>query len=219
MLASVPNVLTTARLVALVPFCILLAGSDDGQSVAAAVIFAAAAATDFLDGYIARHAHASSRFGRIADPLADRLLINLAVILLAYENRLSWWLAAPLLLRDVYLLITFERRRVATEVRVNRAGKWATATIMLAVLMMMLTTAVWPVVLYTAGLVISLAAACHYLLRCAPRGASHQSRRDGRRGGHAAAAADLQPTQADGAGGGEALHGAHHRAAASARHG
>ena len=170
MLASVPNVLTTARLVALVPFCILLAGSDDGQSVAAAVIFAAAAATDFLDGYIARHAHASSRFGRIADPLADRLLINLAVILLAYENRLSWWLAAPLLLRDVYLLITFERRRVATEVRVNRAGKWATATIMLAVLMMMLTTAVWPVVLYTAGLVISLAAACHYLLRMRTEG-------------------------------------------------
>ena len=92
------------------------------------------------------------------------------MILLAYENRLSWWLAAPLLLRDVYLLITFERRRVATEVRVNRAGKWATATIMLAVLMMMLTTAVWPVVLYTAGLVISLAAACHYLLRLRTEG-------------------------------------------------
>ena len=54
MLASVPNILTTARLVALVPFCILLAGASDGQSVPAAIIFAAASATDFLDGYIAR---------------------------------------------------------------------------------------------------------------------------------------------------------------------
>ena len=144
---------------------ILLAGSSDGQSIPAAVIFAAASATDFLDGYIARRTHASSRFGRIADPLADRLLINLTVILLAYENRMSWWLAAPLLLRDIYLMITFERRHVATEVHVNRAGKWATATIMFALLVMMLTTAVWPVVLYTAGLVISLAAAFHYALR------------------------------------------------------
>jgi cardiolipin synthase (CMP-forming) len=165
MLATLPNVLTTARLVALVPFIILLAGSSDGQSIPAAVIFAAASATDFLDGYIARRTHASSRFGRIADPLADRLLINLTVILLAYENRMSWWLAAPLLLRDIYLMITFERRHVATEVHVNRAGKWATATIMFALLVMMLTTAVWPVVLYTAGLVISLAAAFHYALR------------------------------------------------------
>ncbi len=165
MLATLPNVLTTARLVALVPFIILLAGASDGQSIPAAVIFAAASATDFLDGYIARRTHAYSRFGRIADPLADRLLINLTVILLAYENRLSWWLAAPLLLRDIYLMITFERRHVATEVRVNRAGKWATATIMFALLVMMLTTAIWPVVLYSAGLVISVAAACHYALR------------------------------------------------------
>ena len=65
----------------------------------------------------------------------------------------------------MYLLITFERRRVATEVRVNRTGKWATATIMLAVLTMMLTTAVWPVVLYVVGLALSVTAACQYLLR------------------------------------------------------
>ncbi len=165
MLASVPNVLTTARLVALVPFCILLAGSSDGQSGWAALIFAAASATDFLDGYIARHAHASSRFGRIADPLADRLLINLAVILLAYQDRLSWWLAAPLLLRDVYLMITFERRRVATEVQVNQVGKWATAAIMFSLLAMMLTTTIWPVVLYCIGLALSLTAAAVYLAR------------------------------------------------------
>ncbi len=70
MLASVPNVLTTARLVALVPFCILLAGADDGQSVAAAVIFAAASRTDFLDGYWPA-APTPRRFGRVADPIAD----------------------------------------------------------------------------------------------------------------------------------------------------
>jgi CDP-diacylglycerol--glycerol-3-phosphate 3-phosphatidyltransferase len=165
MLARVPNALTTARLVALVPFCILLLGASNGQSTWAAVIFAAASATDFLDGYIARHAHVQSRFGRIADPLADRLLINLTLIILGYENRLSWWLVAPLLLRDIYLMITFERRRVATEVQVNKVGKWATAAIMFALLTMMLTPAVWPVVLYCIGLALSIVAAGEYLAR------------------------------------------------------
>ena len=95
-----PNALTAARLVAIVPFTILLARSDDAVSTAAALLVAAAAWTDFLDGYLARHANAQTRFGRIADPLADRLLIDLALVLLVYHQRLEWWLAAPVLLRD-----------------------------------------------------------------------------------------------------------------------
>jgi phosphatidylglycerophosphate synthase len=90
--------------VAIVPFTILLARSDDAVSTAAALLFAAAAWTDFLDGYLARHANAQTRFGRIADPLADRLLIDLALVLLVYHQRLEWWLAAPVLLRDAHPL-------------------------------------------------------------------------------------------------------------------
>src|SRR4029078_1870403 len=94
------NALTAARLVAIVPFTVLLARSDDAISTGAALLFAAAASTYFLDGYLARHANAQPRFGRIADPLADRLLIDLALVLLVYHQRLEWWLAAPGLLRD-----------------------------------------------------------------------------------------------------------------------
>lgn len=165
MIALVPNVLTTLRLIAIVPFVILLGRAGDGQSIAAALIFALASATDFLDGYIARRAGVQSRFGRIADPLADRLLIDLCVILLAYQSRLAWWLALPLLLRDAYLAIAFERRHMATEVRVNFYGKLATAMIMVALLAMMLTPRLWADVLYAAGLAISLAAAVSYAIR------------------------------------------------------
>ena len=158
-----PNALTAARLVAVVPFTVLLARSDDGTSTGAAVLFAVAAGTDFLDGYLARHAHAQSRFGRIVDPLADRLLINLALILLVYHQRLEWWLAAPLLLRDALLAAVFRARHDATEVRVNLAGKAATATIMLSLFLLILIPDDWPKVLYVLGLVLSLIAGAKYL--------------------------------------------------------
>jgi CDP-diacylglycerol--glycerol-3-phosphate 3-phosphatidyltransferase len=158
-----PNALTAARLVAVVPFTILLARADDGVSVGAAVLFAAAAATDFLDGYLARHAHAQSRFGRIVDPLADRLLINLAIILLVYHHRLEWWLAAPVLLRDALLAAVFRARHEATEVRVNLLGKTATAAIMLSLMLLMLVEGDWPKVIYAMGVVLSVLAAVRYL--------------------------------------------------------
>jgi CDP-diacylglycerol--glycerol-3-phosphate 3-phosphatidyltransferase len=164
MLGWLPNLLTGARLVAVVPFTLLLAGASNGQSTAAAVIFIAASLTDYLDGYLARHTHHITRFGQIADPLADRLLIDLCVILLAYEARLSWWLAAPLLLRDAWLLLVFERRHV-TEVKVNMTGKVATALIMVSLAVMMLTESRIPEVTFVAGLATSLAAGLQYMSR------------------------------------------------------
>jgi cardiolipin synthase (CMP-forming) len=158
-----PNALTAARLVAVVPFTVLLAQADDAHSTGAAVIFAAAASTDFLDGYLARHAHVQSRFGRIVDPLADRLLINLAIILLVYHHRLEWWLAAPVLLRDAVLAAVFRARHDATRVRVNRAGKAATAAIMLSLFLLMLVPGDWPKLLYVFGLGLSLVAGAKYL--------------------------------------------------------
>ena len=163
MVKWLPNILTGARLVAVVPFTILLAQADDGVSTGAAVLFAAAASTDFLDGYLARHAHAQSRFGRIVDPLADRLLIDLALILLVYHQRLEWWLAAPVLLRDAMLAVVFRARHEVTEVRVNLIGKAATAAIMLSLFLLMLVDENWPKVLYAVGLLLSVVAGALYL--------------------------------------------------------
>ena len=143
-----PNALTAARLVAIVPFTILLARSDDAISTGAALLFAA---------------NAQTRFGRIADPLADRLLIDLALVLLVYHQRLEWWLAAPVLLRDALLAAVFRARHEATEVQVNMLGKAGTAAIMLSLFLLMLTEQNWPKVLYVLGLALSVAAGARYL--------------------------------------------------------
>ncbi|HLK42006.1 MAG TPA: CDP-alcohol phosphatidyltransferase family protein [Thermoleophilia bacterium] len=160
-----PNALTGARLVAIVPFAILLSRADEAVSPAAAVIFAAASATDFLDGYLARHAHVQSRFGRIADPAADRLLVDIALIILVVHARLAWWLAVPVVARDALLAVVFGTRREMTAVQVNRVGKCATALIMLGLLLLMSTSATWPLWVYAGGVVLSLAAGGLYLLR------------------------------------------------------
>ena len=84
--AQVPNALTILRLVLVPVFAVLVTRSDGGQSVAAAAVFGIAGVTDQVDGYLARRWHVESRFGAIADPLADRLMIDVAVALL-------WWMA------------------------------------------------------------------------------------------------------------------------------
>ena len=145
--------LTAARLVAVVPFALLLARANDGVSVGAAVLFAVASLTDFLDGYLARRYAFFTRFGRIADPLADRLLIDIALVLLIWHDRLEWWLALPVLLRDALLAALF---------RVNVVGKSATAAIMTALALLMLTAAPWPKVLFAFGLALSVCAAVLY---------------------------------------------------------
>ena len=123
MLRPIANALTLARLLAVLPFTVLLATADGGRSLAAAAIFTLASLTDYLDGVLARRAHEPSRFGRVADPIADRLLINMALILLWYAGRLPWWLALPVLTRDVWLMFLFRRRHVGTEVDGQHRGE------------------------------------------------------------------------------------------------
>ena len=89
-LALLPNALTIARLAVIPVFVALLLTAEDGQSWPAAILFGAAGVTDQIDGWLARRWHVESGFGKIADPLADRLLIDAAVILLWHFGRLPW---------------------------------------------------------------------------------------------------------------------------------
>src|SRR5215210_7692395 len=86
--AKLPNALTVLRLVLIPLFVVLVLGMDGEGSYVAAAVFAFAGATDQLDGWLARRWHVESTFGRLADPLADRLMIDAAVILLWSADRL-----------------------------------------------------------------------------------------------------------------------------------
>ena len=89
-LAQLPNALTLARLVVIPVYAALILNADGGRSWAAGILFGAAAVTDQIDGFLARRWHVESTFGKVADPLADRLLIDVAVVLLWHAGRLPW---------------------------------------------------------------------------------------------------------------------------------
>ena len=103
-LAQIPNALTVLRLAAIPVFVVLMLGTDGEGSYGLAALFAAAALTDQIDGFLARRWHVESEFGKFADPLADRLMIDAAVLLLCLDDRLPWLALAIVLGRDALLI-------------------------------------------------------------------------------------------------------------------
>jgi CDP-diacylglycerol--glycerol-3-phosphate 3-phosphatidyltransferase len=122
--SSVLSGLTYAR-IALVPAVmgLILAGPDEGGAYAAgAVVFSVAAATDFLDGYLARRWDVTTTLGSFLDTTADKLLVATALIALVDVGRASPWIAAVIVGRE--LLILGLRGVVAADGLVFAPSKW-----------------------------------------------------------------------------------------------
>ncbi len=98
---NVPNMLTFARIVAIVPFCADLAQDTRRDGVIAALIFTVAAITDFFDGYLARRMGVVSVLGKFLDPLADKLIVMASLVGCVHLGRISPWFVAVLLGREL----------------------------------------------------------------------------------------------------------------------
>jgi CDP-diacylglycerol--glycerol-3-phosphate 3-phosphatidyltransferase len=100
-----PNLLTVVRIL-LVPVLVvaLLASAHEGD-VFAAIVFAVASATDFVDGYLARSRNSVTTFGKLMDPLADKLLIVAALISLVSLGRLQAWVAMVIIARELAVTV------------------------------------------------------------------------------------------------------------------
>src|SRR5215475_10173123 len=158
-LAQLPNLLTIARLAVIPVFAALILTSDGGKSWPAAILFGAAAITDQIDGFLARRWHVESSFGRIADPLADRLLIDVAVLLLWHADRLPW-VALAIPARDVLLILaTPLALGRGYRFEVNFLGKLATWLLYSSLALVMVTTAGtdWPLVFFWVGFALAVA--------------------------------------------------------------
>jgi CDP-diacylglycerol--glycerol-3-phosphate 3-phosphatidyltransferase len=166
-LARVPNALTILRLALIPVFIALLITAEGGKSWPAAIIFAVAGVTDQIDGWLARRWHVESDFGRVADPLADRLMIDAAVILLVVEHHRLPWIALALILARDALLIGGYKLIVPRgyELNVNFLGKAATWLLYASLAFVMVTPegTDWPLWIFWAGLALALAAGAQYL--------------------------------------------------------
>ena len=166
--SRLPNALTILRFAAIPIFVVLFLRAGDGPAWGAGAFFAGAAATDQLDGYLARRWHVESPFGKVADPLADRLMIVAAVVSMWATGRIPLLAAVIVLGRDALLIAGYRLvvpRGYAFDV--TFLGKVATWALYAALSLVLVTSegTLWPLVLLWLGIVLAVLAGIQYLLR------------------------------------------------------
>lgn len=117
---NAPNTLTVARCAAVPVVMVLLMFPQPLWCTVTMFIFAAAAITDLIDGYLARKLHLESTLGAFLDPLADKLLVTAALVMLIPLGRVPAWMVAVFLLREI--TITALRAIAASEGVIIAAG-------------------------------------------------------------------------------------------------
>ena len=166
-LRQLPNALTLLRFAAIPLFVALLVRDQDGPSWPAGIVFGLAAITDQLDGWLARRWRIESAFGKVADPLADRLMIDVAVVLIVAYDRLPW-IALVILLRDLVLVggykLVVPR---GYEFEVSQLGKIATWGLYASLGFVLVTArgTDWPRVLFWISLALAVVAAVQYVAK------------------------------------------------------
>ncbi len=139
---NLPNILTLLRL-ALIPILFLVFYLPfDWSRPLAAILFVLAALTDWLDGYLARRLQQTTAFGEFLDPVADKLIVIVALLLL-FNATPGWLLLLPVMIiisREVVVSALREwmaRLGEHDTVAVNKLGKWKTATQMIAITLLL----------------------------------------------------------------------------------
>ena len=166
-LSHLPNIITLAR-IALVPVLILLL--KDHDYAAGLVVFVIAGASDALDGYLAKRLNVQSRLGAILDPVADKLLLVSAYVMLTLLGHIPFWLVLVVVFRDLlivggYMLYTSHagpvKMRPSILSKLNTLMQIALVTVILA---QQAAGLAWPLAdaLVYAVLITTVVSGAHY---------------------------------------------------------
>jgi CDP-diacylglycerol--glycerol-3-phosphate 3-phosphatidyltransferase len=164
---NLPNVLTLSRIAFAPLMLVLLLGEEPGPIPAAAAVFGVAALTDAADGHLARSRDMITTFGRIADPLADKLLVGSALASLVVIDRLALWIALLIGLREAGVaLLRWHAGRQGIVLHVSSLGKAKTGFQMTSIVMLMLVpdaTAGWVTAVLMVVVALTVASGLQYL--------------------------------------------------------
>src|SRR5919198_2512498 len=158
---NLPNGLTLARILLVPVVVVALTVETPGGSTIAAIVFAIAALTDGLDGYIARSRQAVTTFGKVMDPVADKLMIAAALISLVSLDRVEPWVAMVIIAREFAVSgLRIAAGQQGVVIPASRLGKVKTITQVVAILALIAAHdagAVWVQVLLYAAVATTLA--------------------------------------------------------------
>ncbi len=139
---NIPNLLTVLRVLLIPIFLLLFYLPFSWSYLAASSVFAVAAATDWLDGYLARRWEQSTPFGAFLDPVADKLMVAVALVVLVEEHHTIWLTVPAAIIIGREIVISALREWMAelgarAHVAVSSLGKWKTAAQMLALVILL----------------------------------------------------------------------------------
>lgn len=158
---TVPNIVTIARMGLIPIVCVLAIMEQPTARLVATALFAIAAGTDWVDGVLARRMNQISPLGRMLDPIADKLLVGLVLLVLAWDGTLAGWSLLPalaILFREFF--VSGLREYLGAEqivVPVTQLAKWKT-TIQLVSLVLLLAMPVFPAIVLPATAMLWVAA-------------------------------------------------------------
>jgi len=158
-MTNIPNILTYLRIVLIPVFVLVFFLPFEGVNIAVTAIFGLAAITDWLDGYLARKWNQTSRFGAFLDPVADKLIVGVALVLLVQANPNAWMSIAAAVIIGREITISALREWMAeigerAHVAVSSIGKWKTAAQMTALFMLLYHEPLLGIPMYTVGMVL-----------------------------------------------------------------
>jgi len=166
--ATLPNLVTLARFVLLVPVCVLLL---DGPDTLAVVLLLVWASTDWIDGLLARMLDQTSRTGAIIDPIADRIGLAAIVLALAVADLLPWAALAIIVVVDLAMVVLATRAALGGRISVSWLGKIRTFVLMSSVFLLVAVAAWAPSLipaaqwLLWAGVLLHASSGIDYILR------------------------------------------------------
>lgn len=152
---NLPNTITMMRLGVIPVLFGLLASPGPAMSLAIAGLFIAAATTDLLDGYIARRYRIVTTMGKFLDPIADKLIVNTAMILMIPIGRIPAWIVAIIIIRD--FIVDGIRNIASSEgiiIPASQLGKRKTLCQIFAVSALMIHYPFWGADAHVVGIVI-----------------------------------------------------------------
>ncbi|MFN2615521.1 MAG: CDP-diacylglycerol--glycerol-3-phosphate 3-phosphatidyltransferase [Thermoleophilaceae bacterium] len=164
---NLPNALTLARILLVPVLVVALTVETPGGSTIAAVVFAVAALTDGLDGYIARQRHSVTTFGKVMDPVADKLMIAAALIALVSLDRLQPWVAMVIIAREFAVSgLRIAAGQQGVVIPASQLGKAKTIVQVAAVLALIAAAddEVWVMALVYVMVAITVASGADYFL-------------------------------------------------------
>ncbi|MBF0124364.1 MAG: CDP-diacylglycerol--glycerol-3-phosphate 3-phosphatidyltransferase [Magnetococcales bacterium] len=150
---NLPNLLTATRIVLIPVFILMVYLPGNWGKILPTLCFGLAALTDWADGYVARKSGQQTPFGRFFDPVADKLLVISALILLVAEQRAHLLPVLLITAREITVMALREYMSgLGSTVGVSRLGKWKTGFQMTAILMLLVQDGLFGLPLTPVGL-------------------------------------------------------------------